>query len=123
MNLEATEILARALEADIETQELGNHLEIGEKWDDVYAELLPIEEEINNPIYSLAFRFWDDWGDASNHNWLYHEPVTKEQWPVYAREIVSSLRACKLPESATIIEIFLPKPKAGLIQKLKLWLS
>ncbi len=123
MNLEASEILARALEEDIKTQELGNPLEIGEKWDDVYGELLPIEDDISNPIYSLAFRFWDDWGDASNHNWLYHEPTTKEQWPVYAREIASCLRACKLPESTTIIELFLPKPKVGIIQKLKLWLS
>lgn len=122
MNLEAAKILATSLEEDIKTQELRSPLEIGEKWDDVYAQLLPIEDEIENPVYSLAFQFWDDWGDASNHDWLYHEPITKEQWPIYAREIASNLRVGKLPESIAIIEMFSPKPKVGFIQKLKLWL-
>ena len=123
MNLEAAEILARGLEEDIKTQKHGDPLVIGEKWDDVYAELLPIEDDIDNPVYSLAFGFWDGWGDASNHNWLYYEPITEDQWPIYAKEITSSLRAGKLPENSLIIEMFSPKPKVNFIQKLKLWLS
>ena len=123
MNPEAAEILASALEGDVRTQVEGDPIEIGEKWDDIYAELLPIEDDIDNPIYALAFRFWGDWGDASNHNWLYHEPTTEDQWPIYAREIAASLRAGIMPESPIITDMFLPKPKVSLIQRLKLWLS
>jgi hypothetical protein len=123
MNPGAADMLADALEEDIRAQEQGRFIEIGEKWDDVYAELLPIEDDIDNPIYSLAFRFWDDWGDASKHDWLYHEPISKEQWPIYAKEIAASLRDGILPESVIIAEEILPKPKVGLIQKLKQWLS
>jgi hypothetical protein len=27
--------------------------------DEVYGQLLPIEEDISNPIYGIAFNFWD----------------------------------------------------------------
>lgn len=123
MNKEAAEIFAKALEEDIKLQEEGRFVEIGENWDDVYAELLPIDDDIDNPIYSLAFRFWDDWCDASNHDWLHHEPVTKEQWPLLAKEIAESLRTGKLPESEIIIEEFTPKPKISITQRLKQWLG
>ena len=123
MNLEAAEILANAIEEDIETQKQSRYLEIGEKCDDVHGELLRIEDDIENSIYSLAFRFWDDWGDASNHDWLYHEPVAKEQWPVYAKEIATNLRLRRLPENPDIIEGFMPKPKVSFLQRMKKWLS
>ena len=123
MNPQAAEIFASAIEEDIKLQEQGRFLEIGEKLDEVYAELLPIEDDINNPVYAIAFRFWDDWGDASTHDWFFHEPVTEEQWPIYAKEIVTSLRTGKLPENSIILEEFTPKPKISIAQKIKQWLS
>lgn len=123
MKTEAVEILAKALEADIATQAQGDSLVIGEKWDEVYAQLLPIEDDIDNPIYKVAFQFWDDWGDASNHDWRYHEPTTKEQWPLYAKAIAESLRSGKLSEETAIINQFSPKPKVNLIQRIKQWLG
>lgn len=123
MNSEAAEILASALEQDASNHEGGNYSSIGSKWDDVYAELLPIEDDINNPIYGLAFRFWDDWCDSSNHDWQYHEPMTRDMWPGFAREIASALREGRLPEKETIINEFFPRPKVSWVTRIKSWFS
>lgn len=123
MNKEATEILAKALEKDAIDHESGKYDNIGHRWDDVYGQILPVEEDFNNPIYSIAFRFWDDWGDASNHEWQYHEPITANEWPVIAREIVSSLRSGNMPSKQRIIDNFLPKPSEGIIKKIKTWFA
>jgi hypothetical protein len=79
MNNEAANILASALENDANNHDAGIHQEIGLNWDNIYAEILPIEEDINSPLYNMTFRFWDEWGDAANHGWQYHEPIEKEQ--------------------------------------------
>jgi hypothetical protein len=50
MNKEAAEILAAALEEDAQDHESGKYTEIGLKWDDVYGQILPIEDEFDNPI-------------------------------------------------------------------------
>lgn len=123
MNKEAANILARALEKDASDQENGSFPTIGDCWDDVYGELLPIENDIENPIYGLAFRFWDDWCDAANHNWQYHEPVKEHQWPEYAREIAKALRSEALPSNEIILAEFLPQPKESWLKKTKKWLA
>ena len=122
MNKEAAEILAEALEKDALDHESGNYDNIGLKWDDVYGQLLPIEEDIDQPVYGLAFNFWDDWCDASNHDWQYHEPITTNEWPKIAREIAASLRNGTPPNNQRILDHFLPKPKIGILQKIKVWL-
>jgi hypothetical protein len=119
MNKEAAEIFATALENDADEQDAGRYENIGMKWDDIYAQILPIEEDINTPIYNMAFRFWDDWCDASNHEWQYHEPITKNQWPQFARDLALSLRSGNIPTNQIIIDNFTPKPKIGVFQRLK----
>jgi len=119
MNKEAAEIFAKALENDANDHDAGKYENIGMKWDDIYAQILPIEDDINNPIYGMAFRFWEDWGDASNHEWQYHEPIKKEQWPIFARELAQSLKTGSMPQNQAIIENFKPKPKVGLFKRLK----
>jgi len=119
MNKEAAEIFATALENDANDQDEGRYENIGMKWDDIYAQILPIEEDINVPIYNMAFRFWDDWCDTSNHEWQYHEPITKKQWPQFARELAQCLRTGRMPTNLIIIEKFTPKPKIGLWQRIK----
>jgi hypothetical protein len=87
-------------------------------WDDVYGELLPIED-CNQPIYNLAFRFWDDWCDCANHEWKYHETMQKFEWPLFAREIAIALRTNTMPSNQRIIDQFLPKPKVSNFKKIK----
>ena len=119
INKEAAEALANALESDADDQDAGRYENIGMKWDDTYAQMLPIEEDMNNPIYGIAFRFWDDWCDASNHEWQCHEPIKKEQWPNFARELAQSLKTGVMPNNQVIIENFTPKPKVGLFTRVK----
>ena len=87
MNTEAAEILAIALEKDAMDHDQGKFEGIGMRWDDVYGELLPIEENIDSFLYVLSFRFWDD-------------------WPKLAREISQCLRNGEIPTNPMILENF-----------------
>lgn len=119
MNKEAAEIVACALEKDAADHVSGKYGNIGMCFDEVYGQILPIEEDVGNPIYQIAFRFLDDWRDASGHEWKYHDPIRKEQWPVFAGEIAESLRTGKMITNQLIIESFLPRPKESILARLK----
>ena len=121
MNNEATNIIASALESDANNHDSGKYQEIGLNWDNIYSEILPIEENIASPFYSMAFRFWDDWGDAANHEWQYHEPIKKEQWPQLARELANCLRSQTMTINSTLIDNLMPKPKVSLLERIKRW--
>ena len=118
MTSESAEILARALEHDADTQEKNKTSEIGNRYDDVYSQILPINE-IPEDLFGLAMRFWDDWVDASNHEWKYHEPLVESDWPRIARTIAAHLRDGTLPRDELILEQFLPKPKKPMLQRIK----
>ena len=119
MNKEASEIFSNALESDANDHDAVLYENIGMKWDEIYSLLLPIEDDINNPIYDISFRFWDEWCDASTHEWQYHEPIKKEQWPNLARELAQCLKTGAIPSNKIIIENFTPKPKISLFTRLK----
>ena len=84
MSSEASEILAKALEADASAQESGQLDGIGMLYDEVLCEILPIND-IPEPLFNLAFSFWGDWLDAKDHNWFHHEPLTSDDWPRIAK--------------------------------------
>ncbi len=123
MNKEASEIFASALEADIKRQQEGQDHSIGLEWDDVYGQLLPIEEDFENPIYGIAFNFWDAWCDASNHEWQYYDPLTRNDWPLLAQEVIKSLRSGNMPTNEILIREFLPKPRESFVNRIKKWLN
>lgn len=123
MNEEAANILASALEKDAEAHDSGDFINMGMRWDDIYGEILPIEDNINIPIYAIAFRFWDEWSDAANHNWKYHEAIRKSQWPILAKEIAQNLRLKSQINNQVIIDNFTPDTKVSLIKKIKKWLQ
>lgn len=115
----SAEILAAALERDADAQDRGEFGELGKRWADVRSEIVPINE-IPNPLFYLAMRFWDDWGDTARHEWQYHEPFEQPDWPRMARDIANHVRAGTLPEDELVIKHFLPKPKKKtLLQRLK----
>ena len=113
----AGEILAKALEADASAQDRGEYSEIGMKYDEILCEVLPIND-IPSDLFALAMNFWDDWCDAANHEWRYHEPCVERDWPRLARTIASHLRESTLPNDQSIIESFTPKPKLSLLARL-----
>ncbi|MDH3377754.1 MAG: hypothetical protein OEQ39_12465 [Gammaproteobacteria bacterium] len=120
MTSESAEILAAALEADADAQERGETDNIGMKWDDVYGQILPINE-IPDELFGLAMRFWDDWGDASRHDWQYHDPFEKEDWPMMSRKIAMHVRAGTLLTDDTILAHFKSKPSRPLMERLRSW--
>ncbi|HEB54832.1 MAG TPA: hypothetical protein ENI98_00725 [Gammaproteobacteria bacterium] len=118
MKNEAAEILAKALEEDAIAQESGNIDDIGLRWDDVYAEILPLQD-VSEPIFAMAMQFWDGWVDASNHEWQYHKPVKKEQWPIFARELADCLRSGTMPANQMLIDVFSPGRRTIISKRIK----
>ena len=112
------EILAEAIEQDAIAHESGQHSTIGIRWDEIYQSILP-SRKINAELIDLAIRFWDDWGDAANHDWKYHHPLKKDDWPILAREIAVSLRRNKLPANELILDNFLSRPKQSLFFRIR----
>ena len=120
MHSEAAEILANALEQDALAHESGKPDEIGMQYDPVLAEILPIDD-IPPVLSALAFNFWDGWLDSKNHDWLYYEPMTRDDWPRAAREIAKALRSGVLPDNPAIIEQFIPKPRPTILNRFLHW--
>ena len=125
MSCEASEILARALENDAYAQERGELEDIGMQYDEVLGQILPIDE---NPeqVTNMAFCFWDDWLDAKNHDWQFHEPMQESDWPRVARIIANSVRESSIPLDPVIRKLFVPidrPPIPTAWQRIKAWLN
>jgi hypothetical protein len=123
MNPEARELLAEAIEADIENQRVGNLFAIAESWDDVYCAMLPIENEIGHPTYGIAFRFWECWGDSACHKWEHYPGLSESDWPVLALEVATAVRGEHAISNPVLVTRFTPKPKVSLLQRVKQWLG
>lgn len=61
-----------------------------------------LEDNINRSddshlkIYFLALSFWDSWIDASENDWQYYEPLTKDDWPKLAEQILKAVQDNKM---------------------------
>ena len=84
---EEHELMARALEAAAKTQEEGTLLRIGELYDSTASRILEMNPDYDGSI-AFAFTFWDNWVDAANHDWQYHDPIRERDWPDFARGCV-----------------------------------
>jgi hypothetical protein len=87
---EEHEIMAAALEAEAALQERGSVREIGENYDPTYGRILEINADYDESV-AFAFTFWDNWVDASNHEWQYHDPIAEREWRV---SLAKSPRRC-----------------------------
>lgn len=109
------------MEHDAAAHEAGRYEEIASRLDDVHGKLLP-NQDIDRLLFGLAINFWDDWGDAANHEWQYHEPTTEEDWPRFARQIAACLRSGSMGAEDSDLERFMHPPGVGLMEKVKaLW--
>jgi hypothetical protein len=95
----AAEILCGALVADAQAHQAGRYDDIGERYDDVYVELLRIDGLSERPV-RIALDFWDGWIDARNHDWLYYDGIEEHDWPRHARVVSDSdcLRFGRVPD-------------------------
>jgi hypothetical protein len=109
----AAEVVAEALLADAEAHEAGRYDEIGEQFDDVLAETLPLEDAKADHV-TIAFSFWDGWIDARNHDWLYYEGIERHDWPKHARAVAACLQAGRSPDDPVLLRHFDPPPRIPL---------
>ena len=117
---EADELLAAALIEDAVHHEQERYAEIATKCDDVHSQLSSIMDPWDRR-YSIAIDFWDGWGDARNHEWLYYEPIRREDWPRLARHIAAHLRRGEAASDPIVLEQFDLKPSRPLRQRLSDW--
>lgn len=75
---EVTELPAKSSEQDARLHESGGYGEIGLGWDDVYSRFLKLED-VDQSLFDLVFRVWDDWGDAAVHDWRLHQPTKSHE--------------------------------------------
>jgi hypothetical protein len=92
--------------------------EIGENYDPTYARILKINADYDESV-GFAFTFWDNWVDASNHEWQYHEPIREHDWPRFAREIAQAVRRGEFPPDEFLLGQIRRKPRRSLGQWLK----
>ena len=110
--------MASALEAEAALQERGAIREIGENYDPTYGRILEVNADYDEAV-AFAFTFWDNWVDASNHDWQYHEPINERDWPLFAREIAHAVRHGQLPDNDFLVEQIRLKPRRSMWQWLK----
>jgi len=89
---EAARIVASALRQDAAAHEAGDFQAIANRYDDVYAEVLPLCSDLPGMV-ATGFTFWDWWADARNHEWQYYEGITRDDWPRLARHVADAVEA------------------------------
>jgi len=110
--------MAAALEAEAALHEQGSVREIGENYDPTYGRVLEINADYDESV-GFAFTFWDNWVDASNHEWQYHDPIREHDWPRFAREIAQAVRRGELSRNEFLIDQIRLKPRRSVAEWLK----
>ncbi len=115
---EEHELMAQALEQEARLRDQGEFRQIGAAYDPTYGQILEINSDYDEAI-GFAFTFWDNWVDASNHDWQYHEPISQHDWPRFAREIAEAVRNGALPSNEFLVDQIRLKPRVSLWQRFK----
>src|SRR5262245_43841954 len=118
MTGEEHEIMASALEAEATLQERGSIRKLGSNYDPTYARILEVNARYDESI-GFAFTFWDNWLDAANHEWKYHEPISEREWPNFGREVAAAVRRGELPANQFLIDQISLEPRRSFWQWVK----
>jgi hypothetical protein len=106
-----------ALHRAEEAHSVGDYHQLPEIFDSVDSKLFEATESMENgPLATdlgTARNFLDSWADASNHDWLHYEGISKDDWPVLARTISESLEVGEPITSSKIVDHFQPKRPTG----------
>ncbi len=113
---QANELVAAALLRDVEVQAAGDLDHIGESYDDVYGQVLPLADKPSQTL-SLAFQFWDCWVDSANHDWQYYDNLSSNDWPRMAREIAAALNRGVEVTDPALVERFGPQQRRSLRER------
>ncbi len=86
----ALQALIRAMAHDVAAHESGDFASIGRDLDEI-ASSIPRDLGERSSRIGLVMYFWDDWIDARNHDWQYHDPITRSDWPKMGRSVIAAL--------------------------------
>jgi hypothetical protein len=86
------ERVAGALERAAEAHDAGCYRDLSNIYDEVDVPETRGEGDRFAKV-GIALNFFDGWVDASNHDWLYYEGISQDDWPRFARIIVTALRS------------------------------
>lgn len=99
------ERVASALEDAAEAHDAGRYRELSDFHDEV-----DIPETRGDGDHfaklGIALNFFDGWVDASNHDWLYYETISQEDWPRFGRIIATALRSDREIPTPIVLERF-----------------
>jgi hypothetical protein len=84
--------LVTELQKDAAAHEYGRYEDIGRRFGDVEREMPPGAAPQLMGL-RMALAFWNGWIDARNRDWPACGNITKAEWPMLARRIVSDLSA------------------------------
>ena len=116
-------IVATALRREAVLHDSERFDRIGDAYDDVEMELLPLETSCARDIaIAIAMSFWDSWIDARNHDWHYYQGISQSDWPVLARTIASMLDTGAPITEPGVLKRFAPEYHRSLWRQLKEWL-
>ncbi len=119
---EAARIVALALRQDASAQEAGDFEAIAERYDDVYAEVLVLCNEVPDSL-ARGFTFWDEWCDARNHEWSYYSDIARDDWPRLARQVAEAVESGAPITDPVLVRHLEEAAEPGLLGKLLDWLG
>lgn len=103
---EAKAAVVHALAQDAVLHEQGKLGQLGLSFEELDARL-PRGAGPAFDTLLVALRFMDDWLDARNHEWQYHEPLARDDWPVLARALAEDIAADRPPTHPLVRKHFL----------------
>ena len=115
---EARQLAINSLENALDAHKNNDLLSI-ENGFEKYEGLVSESNVPANSLLYLTLEFWAGWSDSAIHNWLFYEPLKKDDWPRLAVIILEALKENKEITNPVILESFRVKPKTSLITKLK----
>ena len=114
---DAADVVADALLADADAHEAERYDDIGERYDEVEAQLQPLPGRSDRPV-RFAMDFWDGWIDDGNHDWCNYDGIEQHDWPQHARLIAACLRAAEVPDDSVLRQHFVLPPRRSWRERL-----
>ena len=102
---EAKAAVIGALARDASLHDQGLFAELGASFDELDARIPRSAGAVFDKLL-IALRFLDDWLDASNHDWQYHQPMQRSDWPTLARTLIADISADREISDAAVLKHF-----------------
>lgn len=73
---------------------------------DEYDKLIPRDDIPANSLLFITLEFWSSWSDSAIHDWKYHEPLSKDDWPRLAKILIEDLKLNREVTNFELLTLF-----------------